>query len=1208
MGGTERSHCIHIAAVLFLHALLANLATAETNISADQSALLALKARVTGDPYGVLRNWSLSSSVCNWIGVTCGARHHRVISLNVSNMDLTGSIPPELGNLSFLASLDMISNHFSGILPENLARLRRLTLVRLTDNNFQGEVPSLFNFLPRLRYLHLRNNKFTGLNLFLQSISNETRLEILDLSLNALKGNIPESIVKLGNLRGLDLDDNYLSGSIPSSLGNMSRLEILTMANNSIQGTIPEGIGSLLNLVYLILPQNRLTGCIPLSILNISTLQVLSFAENKLSCNLPDDMCLGLPSLQGLYLSSNDIFGQIPSSISACSQLQKLNLLDNRMTGAIPPKITDLEMLELLHLGYNKLTGTIPSEIGKLQNLRDLRMQNNFLSGSIPSSLFNISSLRMLWLPKNKLSGSLTEEFGNLTVLEELYLSDNSFVGVIPQRLGELQEMTALDLGVNRLRGSIPLGIFNISALTLLSVTENNLTGKLPLDIGHLLPYLGGLYLGKNNFDGPLPYSILNCSELTVLDLSENEFTGPIPNSLGNLRALTHLNLMVNNFITESTSPELSFITSLVNCRDLIQLAISYNPLNGVLPLSIGNLSSSLRTIYATDAKIKGHIPNEIGNLSGLVTLYLSTNDLTGFIPKTLDGLSKLQQFYLATNQIAGPIPNDVCKLKNLGALDLSENQLTGSVPGCLGNVSSLREIVLNLNNLSSGIPDSIWNLHDLLVLDLSSNSFTNSLSAQIGNLKMATSINLSKNQLSNDIPSRIGDLKSLIDLSLAHNRFQGSIPQSMGDMLNLVSLDLSYNKISGTIPMSLETLKHLEHFNVSFNELSGNIPTGGPFINFSSESFMFNSALCGSPRFQVPYCKGSKHQAKTKKVLRVALITLCIATFVCAITLTLIVVKYKRKNKPTNISNDVSSSVGPARFSQYELLQATNGYSESNFLGRGGFSSVYKGVLEDGTVFAVKVFNMELEGALKSFDTECEVLRNLRHRNLTKVIGSCSNQDFKALVLEFMPNGSLEKWLYSGTYFLNIMQRLSIMIDVASALEYLHNGYSTPVVHCDLKPSNVLLDENMIAHVSDFGIAKLLGEGESIRHTSTLATFGYMAPEYGLEGMASTRCDVYSYGVVLLETFTGKRPSDEMFEGQLSLKNWVQSSMPNALTQVIDGNLIRSAEGENFDKLQYCVSSVFELALNCLEESPGTRMNMKDVLAQLVKLRTQSM
>ncbi|KAH0729506.1 hypothetical protein KY290_000626 [Solanum tuberosum] len=159
-------------------------------------------------------------------------------------------------------------------------------------------------------------------------------------------------------------------------------------------------------------------------------------------------------------------------------------------------------------------------------------------------------------------------------------------------------------------------------------------------------------------------------------------------------------------------------------------------------------------------------------------------------------------------------------------------------------------------------------------------------------------------------------------------------------------------------------------------------------------------------------------------------------------------------------------------RISYYELLQATDSLNESNLIGSGSFGSVYKGILRDGTFIAAKVFNLQLQVAFRSFDTKCEVLRNLRHRNLTKVITSCSNLDFKALVLEYMPNGNLDKWLYSHNYFLDIKHRLSIMTDVACALEYLHHGCSFPVIHCDLKPSNILLDEDMVRGSSNKSMA----------------------------------------------------------------------------------------------------------------------------------------
>ncbi|XP_016474270.2 putative LRR receptor-like serine/threonine-protein kinase At3g47570 [Nicotiana tabacum] len=231
----------------------------------------------------------------------------------------------------------------------------------------------------------------------------------------------------------------------------------------------------------------------------------------------------------------------------------------------------------------------------------------------------------------------------------------------------------------------------------------------------------------------------------------------------------------------------------------------------------------------------------------------------------------------------------------------------------------------------------------------------------------------------------------------------------------------------------------------------------------------------------------------------------------------------------------DPSLLIRHERISYHEFEQATEGFNESNLLGNGSFSMVYKGILKDGTLLAAKAFNVQLEGAFKSFDTEYEMLRNLCHRNLTKVITSCSTPDFKALVLEYMPNGTFEKLLYSHNLFLDMLQRLDIMINIAFAMDYLHNGYSTPVVHCDLKSSNVLLDQDMVGHVSDFGIAKLLGAGEAFMQTRTIATIGYIAPEYGQDGIVSTSCDVYSFGILMVETFTRMRPSDEIFTGDLA-------------------------------------------------------------------------
>ncbi|KAF5464010.1 hypothetical protein F2P56_014125, partial [Juglans regia] len=623
-------------------------------------------------------------------------------------------------------------------------------------------------------------------------------------------------------------------------------------------------------------------------------------------------------------------------------------------------------------------------------------------------------------------------------------------------------------------------------------------------------------------------------------------------------------------------------------------LDLSFMGLHGNISPHIGN------------CQIRGHIPMGMGFLKGLNWLDLGDNNLTGNIPFTIGGLERLQRLHLYNNKIEGLILEELCQLRNLGELDLANNRISGFIPNCISNLSLLVELNLSSNRLESSIPLNIWSLENLFLLDLSLNSLGEHLPSNMKKLDTLEYLNLSRNEIAGEIPSIIGAFESLRYLDFSNNSFQGGIPQSFGNLKGLDLLDLSYNNLSGVIPKSLEALPYLKYLNLSFNKLVGEIPSGGPFVNLTAESLSGNSALCGNLIFGVPPCPTipTYKQSKMKNIL-----IKCILPMIASIIIAVMLVYLLRRLRKSNMEIPTSLNAFPAlehrMISYQELCQGTNNFCESNLLGVGGFGSVYKGILSDRTIVAVKVLSLELLGAFKSFDAECKVLRTIRHRNLVKVITTCTNPEFRALVLEYMSNGNLEKWLYSHNYCLDLLQRINILVDVASALEYLHHGQSESILHCDLKPTNILLDEGMVAHVGDFGIAKILVENKDSTHTKTLGTIGYIAPEYGFEGKVSIKTDVYSYGITLLEMITRKKPTDDMFIGDFTLRQLVNESISNRMMEVVDEGLLRIEDERDTIALQSILSSILDLGLRCSEELSDARMDIKDVLVKLNKIKS---
>lgn len=338
----------------------------------------------------------------------------------------------------------------------------------------------------------------------------------------------------------------------------------------------------------------------------------------------------------------------------------------------------------------------------------------------------------------------------------------------------------------------------------------------------------------------------------------------------------------------------------------------------------------------------------------------------------------------------------------------------------------------------------------------------------------------------------------------MARNNLFGQISETLAELKGLEFLDLSSNQFSGFIPPKLQDLQALKFLNLSFNNLEGQIPSDGIFKDTSKAHMEGNPKLCSHTT-----CKKTRMPGK---LLKVSIITCAVGvTAICVITF--LILKRKAKKSITSTSSSPLLLKEPFMNVSYdELRRATDNFNPTNLLGVGSFGSVFKGVIR-GVDVAVKVIDLKANGYYKGFIAECDALRNVRHRNLVKLITSCSSIDFKnteflALVYEFLSNGSLEGWIKGqkinsdGSVGLSLEERVNVAIDIASALDYLHNDCEVPVVHCDLKPSNILLNEEMGAKVGDFGLARVLFDASDDRHHASVSSthvlkgsIGYIPP-----------------------------------------------------------------------------------------------------------------
>nr|XP_025887981.1 putative receptor-like protein kinase At3g47110 [Solanum lycopersicum] len=704
------------------------------------------------------------------------------------------------------------------------------------------------------------------------------------------------------------------------------------------------------------------------------------------------------------------------------------------------------------------------------QRVTQLHLTSLDLAGTLSPFIGNLTFLTSIKLELNNFHGKIPPQIGGFFRLQHLSLTNNSFSGEIPINLSRCLNLVKLGVGWNQLSGKIPFEFGSLQKLERLEVHNNNLTGSIPETLGNLSA-IKSLSLSVNNLEGTIPSS---CSQwkawnvlLKVIKIGHKWCTEPHPKSLSNASNLVELDAY-------GEVDDMRFVNSLSRCRNLQVMDLS--------DCRFGDWEGN---------QLFGSIHSGIGNLVNLKSLRLHKNHFSGSIPEVVGNLRRLQLVDLSENKFSGSIPSSISNMTRLYSLHLENNELTGNIPLSFGDFRYLQDLDLSQNHLSGTIPDGFMSLSSLKTsLNLADNQLSGPLSVEIGGLNNLERLDISNNMLSGKIPSSIGRCVALASLVLSGNFFEGIIPSSISSLKGLEELDVSRNNLSGKIPTSLQLIS-LKKVNLSFNQLEGQLPTEGVFRNATAISVSGNRKLCGGiPELELPICPNAEPDGRDKSRSIKLMIPLLSGLVALVFIMSLVIIIRLRKAR-----GDPSLTSSPVTYES--LYRATNGFSSANLIGNGSFISVYKGVLDPGEcMVAVKVINIEQQGATsKNFMAQCEALRNIRHQNLVKIYAACSTSDFEgnpfiALVYEYMPNGSLENWLHpipgadtstNEVRILGLVERLTISMDVACALEYLHHHCHNPIVYCDLKPDNIVFDNNMTAHVADFGLTMFFSDAMSI-------------------------------------------------------------------------------------------------------------------------------
>ncbi|GJN19025.1 hypothetical protein PR202_gb06256 [Eleusine coracana subsp. coracana] len=958
----------------------------------------------------------------------------------------------------------------------------------------------------------------------------------------------------------------------------------VSLPSSGLEGHISESLGKLTGLQHLNLSYNSLSSGLPQELVSSNSIIVLDVSFNQLNGNL-HEMSSSTPGqpLQVLNISSNMFIGQFTSiTWKGMENLITLNVSNNSFVGQIPTHFCNISpSLAVLEVCYNKFSGSIPPGLRSCSEIRVFKAGHNNLSGTLPDELFGATSLECLSFASNSLQGILDgKQIVKLSNLVILDLGENKFSGTIPDSICQLKRLEELHLDYNTMSGELPSTFNNCTNLITMDLKGNNFSGELSKVNFSSLPNLKTLDLMQNNFSGTIPESIYSCQNLTALRLSSNKFHGQISKGLRNLKHLSFLSLTYNN-LTDIRNA----LQTLRSCKNLTTLLLGHNFMNKIMP---------------SDTRIDGFETLQVLDFGNCL--------LSGKIPLWVSKLAKLNILVLRGNKLSGSIPTWINTLNFLFHLDISNNSLTGKIPK-----DSMNMPMLISDRIVANLDPSVF---DLPVYEGLSRQYRTTTALPIV-------LNLSSNNFTGEIPQEIGQLKALFSLDISFNHLAGPIPLSICNLTNLQMLDLSNNNLTGRIPAGLENLHFLSTFNVSNNDLEGPIPTGGQFSTFQNSSFDGNPKLCGSTLTLQCSSAGASlvsEKQRNKKIIFAITFGVFFAGVAIFLLLGRLLVSIRAKGVTGKSGRGGNGDVETASFNSSEhalvimpkvmgdknkitfsdIVKATDNFDREHVIGCGGYGLVYKAELPDGYKLAIKKLNGEMCLMKREFSAEVEALSMANHDHLVPLWGYCVHGKSRLLIYSYMENGSLDDWLHNcyddATTILDWPTRLNIAQGASRGLSYIHNVCKPHIVHRDIKSSNILLDKEFKAYVADFGLARLILPNKTHVTTELAGTLGYIPPEYGQGWVATLRGDIYSFGVVLLELLTGRRPV-EVLSTSKELVPWVlEMRSQGEQIEVLDLTLRGTGHEEQMLK-------VLEVACKCVNHNPSMRPAIMEVVSCLERV-----